>query len=291
VADGIRLDQAVVGIGGLGLMGGSLAMALSGRCRRMVGWEPDPQALALAREVGLLDEAQTDLAALTSSCDLIVLAAPVRSILACLEQLPNQHPGPAVVMDLGSTKGAIVRAMQQLPGRFDPIGGHPMCGKETSGLASAVPNLFQGAPFALTALDRTTPRAKSLAEQLVAAIGGVSLWIDAATHDRWVASTSHLPFLVAAALSLCTPEEVQPLVGPGFVSTSRLAASQSEMMGDILATNRSLVLSAVERFRKELAELERLLTHADDEQLLPRLRLAADRRRLLLQRSEESRAG
>jgi len=291
VADAIRLDQAVVGIGGLGLMGGSLAMALAGRCRRLVGWDPDPDALAAAREIELLEEVQPDPAAITPGCDLIVLAAPVRSILACLEELPTHHPGPSVVMDLGSTKETIVQAMQRLPVRFEPIGGHPMCGKETSGLASAAPDLFQSAPFALTPLDRTPPRAKHLVEELVHAIGALPLWIDASTHDRWVAATSHVPFLAAAALSLCTPDEVHPLLGPGFVSTTRLAASQSGMMGDILATNRGSVLSALERFRNELAELEQLLARADEDELLTRLRQAADRRRMLLRLSQESRAG
>ncbi len=274
-----RLEESAVAVGGLGLMGGSIALALRGRCRRLLGWDPDPAVVDLALETRAVDEAERLPDTIVARADLIVLAAPVAAIIDLLARLPSMQRGSPMILDLGSTKSAIVEAMAALPSRFDPIGGHPMCGKETPGLVNSQADLFQGAPFALTALPRTTARARGLAEQLVTTIGACPLWIDAATHDRWVAATSHVPFLIAAALVLATPEESLPLAGPGLWSTSRLAASDPKMMLDILQTNRPAVLAALGAFRGELEVLESALARSADDQMGDRLTTAAARRR------------
>ena len=134
-----------------------------------------------------------------------------------------------------------------------------MCGKERSSLREAEAGLYHGAPFALVPLPRTTPRARLAAEQLAQAAGARPLWLDAATHDRWVAATSHLPYLVSSALAAATPLEAAPLAGPGFQSTSRLAAQPPALMLDVLSTNRDNVLAALRRFRARLDRLESLL--------------------------------
>ena len=185
-----------------------------------------------------------------------MLAAPVRAIIELIGQLPRHHSGNPIVIDLGSTKTEIARALDALPSRFDPLGGHPMCGKETGGLAHAEAALFQGAPFAWTPLPRTSVRARSLAEQITRAVGAHPLWLDPETHDTWVAATSHLPYLLATALALATPQEAAPLIGPGFRSTTRLAGSDSGIMLDILATNRKPVLKALTHFHQTLDRLE-----------------------------------
>ena len=253
------LSQTTVAIFGLGLMGGSLALGLRGKCAQIIGVDPDPETCHLA-----LVNRVTDLAAPTPAgleqAGLVVLAAPVRGILTLIEQLPRLHPGSPVVLDLGSTKVEICAALDQLPARFDPMGGHPMCGKETSGLANADPAIFQGATFALTPLARTGEPARTLAGELAAALGARPLWLDAVTHDEWVAATSHLPYLLAAALALATPEEAAPLVGSGFRSTARLAGSNPSMMLDVLTTNREHVLHALTRFRFVLEQVENQLT-------------------------------
>lgn len=266
-------------VGGLGLMGGSIALALRGRCRRLLGWDPDPAVVDLALETRVVDEAERLPDTIVARADLIVLAMPVAAIIDLLARLPPMQGGSPVILDLGSTKSAIVEAMASLPSRFDPIGGHPMCGKETPGLVNSQADLFQGAPFALTPLPRTTARARDLAEQLVRSIGACPLWIDAATHDRWVAATSHVPFLIAAALVLATPDETLPLAGPGLRSTSRLAASDPKMMLDILQTNRPAVLAALGAFQRELDVLESALARSADDQMDDRLTTAAARRR------------
>jgi prephenate dehydrogenase len=252
-----------VAIIGLGLMGGSLAMALQGKCSALLGIDPDPQVVELARQRRLVDLAALEPSELLPQADVIVLAAPVNAIIGLLKKLPQLHPGPAIVIDLGSTKVKIVETMQMLPERFDPLGGHPMCGKEISGIANAEAHLFQSAPFAFTALPRTTARARQFAEWLAASIGACPLWIDPAAHDRWVAATSHLPYLLANALAYTTPPETAPLAGPGFRSTTRLAVTPPGMMMDVLMTNQVAVLDSLRSFRAHLELVESLLAQGN----------------------------
>ncbi|MCB8967771.1 MAG: prephenate dehydrogenase [Ardenticatenaceae bacterium] len=272
------LAQTRVAIVGLGLMGGSLALDLRGKCAAVYGVDPDPDTQMLARTRGIVAKISGDLADILPEADLVILAAPVRVIVKLVQSLPDAHPGTAVIMDIGSTKTDIVAAMAALPPRFDPIGGHPMCGREVSSLVNAYTGMYRGAPFALTPLPRTTTRAQALAAQVVAAVGANLLWLDAATHDQWVAATSHLPYLVAAALAGATPLDAAPLVGPGFLSTTRLAGSSRQMMLDILATNRAEVLSALARFEHNLAALRQSLDAADWDALLALLAQGAERR-------------
>jgi len=276
-----------VAIVGLGLMGGSLAMVLKGKCKELYGIDPDLAAIELAQQWKIVDKASTDPAVLIPKADLVILAAPVRAIIRILGELPALHPGNPVVMDLGSTKVEIMRAMAALPDRFDPIGGHPMCGKEKSSLEYADPSMYIRAPFALVALDRTSPRAKFLAEELVRIVGAVPIQINADLHDRLVAYTSHLPYLVASALAGSLTEAAAALVGPGFRSTSRLAGSSTQMMQDILMTNREAVLSALHQFRFQIDKLENLLDQHEFSALAEQLEKNAASYRKLTENSEQ----
>lgn len=270
-----RLEECVVAVLGLGLMGGSLALALRGKCKTLLGIDPDPQVVALALECQAVDRAAVSPLDLLPEADLVILAAPVGAILSLLRALPDLHPGPAMVMDLGSTKVEIVRLMQSLPGRFDPMGGHPMSGKEKGSLANAEAGLFLEAPFALIPLERTTPGARRIAEQLVAAVGARPVWLDAETHDRWVAATSHLPYLLANTLAAVTPLDARPLVGPGLRSTTRLAPASLAMMIDILTTNRQNILDCLQDYRHALESVENSLMTGDLQALSAQLALGA----------------
>jgi prephenate dehydrogenase len=276
------LASSRVAVVGLGLMGGSLALALRGHCAEVLGIDPDPAALELALERGAADRVATNPDQLLPDADVVVLAAPVLAILNLLEALPDLHPGSPIVLDLGSTKREIVRTMAQLPQRFDPLGAHPMCGKETNTLRSAEAGLFRGRPFAFTPLERTSQRARQLAQELAAALGAAPLWLDAETHDRWAAATSHAPYLIANALSSATPREAQAaLAGSGYQSTTRIAATPPEIMGDILATNREYILGALAVFRAELDRLEAYLADSDWPALAGQLQHGAELRRSL----------
>lgn len=267
------LRASQVAIWGLGLMGGSLALALRGKCAGLIGIDSDPTALSLAEERHIVDHTFSvqpgmDLSReIFAGVDLIVLAVPVRAILQVVAMLPDLVSGSPVVIDLGSTKARIVEMMAGLPERFDPIGGHPMCGKEKSSLVNAEAAIFRNAPFALVPLERTSSRARVLAEELVRAVSACPPWLAADQHDRWVAATSHTPFLVASALAHATPAEAAPLVGPGFRGAARLAGSSSRMMVDILATNADNIRAAIHEFKAQLDRYEELLEQEDFESL------------------------
>ncbi len=203
-------------------MGGSLALGLRGKCAALYGCDPHLPTLELALSQHIVDYADSDPAKLLPEVDLVILSAPVPAILTLLEQLPALTPNPCIVMDMGSTKRLIVESMSRLPERFDPIGGHPICGKEKLSLANAERTLYYAAPFLLTPLARTSLRALSAANQIIEALGAKGKTLDAVEHDRILASTSHLPFLISSALALATPQDVTPFVDPGFKSTSRL---------------------------------------------------------------------
>jgi prephenate dehydrogenase len=268
--EAVKMDELSglrVGIVGLGLMGGSLALALRGKCARLFGIDPDAETLKLASAMGIVDQAAQNPLELLPESDLIVLAAPVKANLALLDQLGELQPGAAMVLDLSSTKAQIVQAMSSLPERFDPLGGHPMCGKERGGLANAEPQIFQGAAFVFTPLVRSSLRIRAVAEELARAIGSYPVWLDALTHDRWVASTSHLPFLVANALAAVTPVQARSLIGPGLRSTTRLAPSPWPIMRDILDTNQDNILAVIRLFSERIKAMEALLQSGEIDNL------------------------
>jgi prephenate dehydrogenase len=253
-------------------MGGSLALALKKHCRAIYGVDSNQATLDLALSQNIVDRAASDPAKLLPQADIIILATPVPTILALLQRLPDLMPNPCIVFDLGSTKSLIVEAMSHLPARFDPIGGHPICGKEKLSLENAEGTLFRSAPFVLTALQRTTVQAQQAADQIIHAIGAQAVRMDASEHDRVLAFTSHLPFLVssslASALTTTAAKETVKLAGPGFRSTSRLAGTPSSMMLGVLETNRENVLAAIDSLQNELTAFESALRSRNSKELL-----------------------
>lgn len=284
------LKSSRVVVVGLGLMGGAFALALQGHCAELAACDPDPKTVELARQKGIAKQVELDPASVLPGADLILLAAPVRAILTLIEGLPELHMGEAVVIDIGSTKKQICEAMHRLPDRFDPLGGHPMCGKAVSGLQHAEADLYRNATFAFTPLQRTGKRAMSAGEQIAHALGALPLWIDAETHDRWVAATSHLPYLLSLALTLATPVEALPLVGPGFLSTSRLAGSSITMMGDVLMTNRENLVPVLEDFLRQIQAMHENLSREDFTELLSLMQRGANRHATLTSAGAERQA-
>ena len=185
---------------GLGLMGGSLALALRPHVRQLVAVDANPLTCREAEARGVVDRATTDLAEGLVGAEMVLLATPVRVIARLLAQLPALLPDGCLVIDLGSTKSAIGRIMDALPPAFGAVGGHPMCGRETAGLAAAEGTLYQGQTFILCATARTTSAASAVALRLVALIGAQPLWLDVQQHDAYVAVVSHLPYVVSATL-------------------------------------------------------------------------------------------
>jgi len=271
----VGLKDAQVTIVGLGLMGGSLAGALKkrGSCREVWGVARREETIKEAMRRGFINVGTCDLAEGVEQADLIVLATPVRTILELIPQVGSLAPAGCLLMDLGSTKARIVEAMKALPLYLQAIGGHPLCGKEASGIEAAEADLYEGATFVLTPLRRTSPEALALAQELVKAVGAQPLLMDAERHDRLVAAVSHLPYLlsvglVAAAEEVAAEDElVWELAASGFRDTSRLAASDVTMMLDILLTNRQAVGETLSRFARQLDAIAHLLEANDEERL------------------------
>lgn len=281
--DGFNLKDANLAIIGLGLMGGSLALALKERCRRLGALDPHPTALELAHRQQIAHVADNRPENILPEADLVILAAPVPAIVDWLARLGEHIRRPCVVLDIGSSKRTIIAAMQALPANFDPLGGHPVCGRERLGLENAERFLYRDAPFVLTPLARTSGNARSAALQVIQALGARPVWLEAEAHDRILAATSHLPYLLSSALALATPAECAPLVGPGFRSTVRLAGTPSSMMRGVLASNQDNLLVALDRLQENLAAIRCALEENDFQSLAALLDRAASQYQTLTQ--------
>jgi prephenate dehydrogenase len=258
----ILSDQSIAIIG-LGLMGGSLAIALRGKCHTLIGIDPDFQTRKYAIENKIVDQVTAKPEEILYHADVIILAAPVSAIIKIIGSLPDMHPGQALVLDIGSTKEKIVQAMADLPDRFTPIGGHPICGKENLTIHNAEADLFVNSTFVFTPVGQTTDKIRQFAEQLAASIGATPVWLSAERHDQILAATSHAPYLIAAAVAAATPRKFHQFTGPGFQSATRLAATPASMMLEILVSNRENVILALEKIQDQLSNIQSNLQEND----------------------------
>jgi len=267
------LRDSRIAVVGLGLMGGSLAGALRGQCRSVVGVARRPESIEKALERSLIDRGTRRLPEGVRHADVVVLATPVRVIIEQLAAISSLLPEGCLLMDLGSTKTRIVAAMAELPDHVQPLGGHPMCGKEVSGIEAADPAIYRGATFILTPLPRTSKKALALGRELAEAAGSQPLVLSAERQDFLVGTVSHLPYLMACALvaTADATTSVDPaawkIVAGGYRDTTRIAGSDVTMMTDILLTNRDEVLQAVDVFQGQIRRLAQLIEDGDEEQL------------------------
>ncbi|MEZ4768470.1 MAG: prephenate dehydrogenase [Caldilineales bacterium] len=286
------LAGCTVAIAGLGLMGGSLGLALRGRVQSVLGIARRAETVEQALAIGAIDDGASDLSA-AGNADLIVLATPVSIILRQIGEVgalarQGRLRDGVVLTDMGSTKAAICDAMARLPASVQPVGGHPMCGKETSGLDVAESSLYRDAPFILCPLPGTQPQATALAAALAQAIGACPLELDPLRHDRLAAAISHVPYLASAALFAAAAEQadgdetIWQLAAGGFRSTTRLAGSDPLMMADILHSNRAAVLEHIDRLRSQLDQLASLVAGDDDQALRQALQSIQARRQAFI---------
>jgi len=248
-----------IGIVGLGLIGGSIALAARQRWPRGLVIAVDRKdVLEQAMVRHAVDVAADDLDVLAGA-ELVILAAPVRQNLALLAALPSHLTQAAIVTDVSSTKRAIVDAAVALPDRLTFIGGHPMAGAAVGGLAHARPDLFTGRPWLLTP-ERSAPA--DMVDRLtrfVEGLGATAHRVAAAEHDRLLAALSHLPQLTASALMAVVGAEAGAaglaLAGRGLVDTTRLASSPADVWADIAATNPVEIGRVLDKLIARLGEL------------------------------------
>jgi prephenate dehydrogenase len=252
-----------IGIAGLGLMGGSLALALRRRAgRQIVGYDPDPAVLADALRLGIIDRAGShdDVAA----CPVAFVAAPLGRLGESFAALAKAE---GVVTDLGSTKQPAVMAGEAVfGGRF--VGGHPMAGSEKVGLAGADADLFDRKIWVLTPTEQTNPEALRLLEDLLPETGAIVVRLDAAAHDAAVAMISHLPYLVACALVETAQGQpgqaaVKMLAASGFRDTTRLAMANPVLGRDMCLTNGDAIVSLIPQLQAVLTQWQQLVDSRD----------------------------
>lgn len=277
---------------GLGLLGGSLALDLRRRYPEMALTGIARRQDTLETAAGLRDDGQavftglsTELAA-ARAADLVVLCTPVQTILQQLVTLASLLAPGTLVTDVGSTKRAVMNAATTaLPPDIHFVGGHPMAGSDRKGLSHARTDLYRGATWALC----IPPGAEAAAARLtdvIQAIGGVPMTIDADQHDALVALTSHLPHALAGALANVVlgsayGEAVLPFIAGGFRDSTRIAAASPAMWRDIFLTNRDLVLPALDSLQAEITQWREAIHAGDAPHLEALLTTARDRRERL----------
>jgi prephenate dehydrogenase len=271
-----------VAIVGVGLIGGSLGLALkkAGFGGTILGVSSEG-ALRAGLERGAIDRGAT-LEQAARSADLLYLAQPIGRILDTLHHVDPLVRPDALITDAGSTKHAIVTTARKLVRRCQFLGGHPLAGKEKRGAGEGDADLFRGRTYVLTpgALEELqTPAARAFVDWL-GRIGAKTVVLGAAEHDRLVSFTSHLPQLASTALAatvaenLTAPEDLQ-VAGPGLIDSTRLALSAYELWRDILATNTESIEQALTAYINELEQLrENLRTRGAREEFARAAELA-----------------
>jgi prephenate dehydrogenase len=261
-----------VAIVGVGLIGGSFAMALrrAGAVTRIVGVDRDVQALERAASMGVIDTAAESASEAASGAELVFVSVPVRAMGPVLHDVALGLGPDGVVTDSGSTKSDVVRTAagelrERMP-RFVP--GHPIAGRESSGVEAATADLFKGARVVLTPAEGTSPEATALVRACWEACGARPTEMPADAHDRIFAAVSHLPHVLAFALvsEIVSRPDAADLLGfaaGGFRDFTRIAASSPEMWRDIALANREALLAEIDRYAARVAVFRELVERGD----------------------------
>lgn len=266
--------MTTVVIYGVGLIGGSLALCFKDKPGiRVIGHSGSPASVAKYMQRGVVDYATTDLEEAAREADFIFLCVPVGLLETYLDKLSRLSLKPGcIVTDVGSTKHTIVQAAGRLGLTGEGvvfIGGHPMAGKEKSGVEAATSQLFENAFYVLTPLESTPESAVVRLEELLRLTRAHIVKMDAALHDEVVGAVSHLPHIIAAALvnQICGYNEANPLyhhlAAGGFRDITRIAASDPVIWRDILLNNREVMLRLLKDWNAEVAQFTQLLETTD----------------------------
>lgn len=257
---------------GVGLIGGSLALVArrDGLVGRIVGLGRTQKNLDVAVERGMLDFATRDPAEAARGADLIMLAVPIVTMRETLAQILPHCAPDAVITDVGSVKGWVVRELEPLiPAGMSLVAAHPVAGKETTGAVAADIDLYRDRRVIITPSRKSTPAAIAKIELLWRATGARVETLDPDVHDELLARASHLPQFVASALASSLADErvgdksAIEYGASGLRDTTRLAASSWEMWRDIFATNRDAIADAARIFGNTFTEFQRALESGD----------------------------
>jgi len=255
-----------IAVVGVGLIGGSVGMAARRRLNAEVrGYDADARVLELARERGAIDQASPDVASAVGDAELAFVAVPVGALGERIDEILAAAPPDCVVTDVGSTKHTIVA------GRSDQrfVGGHPLAGAETAGVEHAREDLFQGATWYLTPTSTTSGVLYERLHRALTSVGAQPAAIDPDTHDRLMASVSHLPHVLAnvlvtqAANVLLEGGEAMPATGPSFRDATRVAGANGAIWTDIYLSNREALMAGLDDTVRRLEAVRGALEAGD----------------------------
>jgi len=255
---------------GLGLIGGSIGLAARERLNaETAGWDLDPSALAAAKDRGAIDVQSRSIQQAVDHADAAFVAAPVGALKELVTEVLKRAPDNCVVTDVGSTKRVVVAAHDDQ--RF--VGGHPLAGAETSGIAHARADLFDGATWYLTPTATTSGILYERLYRLLSSLGARPVAIDAADHDAILALVSHLPHVLAnvlvdqASTALGADGERLPATGPSFRDATRVAGANTAIWTDIYLSNRDALIAAIDATVDRLGSVREVLEAGDDAEI------------------------
>jgi prephenate dehydrogenase len=262
---------------GVGLIGGSLARALkaAGAVGEVVGYGRSAESLQKAVELGVIDRAETDVAAAVKGADVVVLGVPVGTMVTVLDLLKHHLEPQTILTDVGSTKGSVVAAAEQVFGALPPrfIPGHPIAGTERSGVEASFAELYQQRRVILTPSANSDRDALETVRWLWQQAGAEVIEMSVEHHDEVLAATSHLPHMLAFTLvdtlaRLEDHDDIFRFAAGGFRDFTRIASSNPAMWHDICLNNREALLKMLGRFSDELQQLAKAIERGDSKTLL-----------------------
>ncbi len=276
-----------IAIVGVGLIGGSIGLALKRRrvTRRVVGVGRRAASLRAARRLGAIDHGTLDLGRGVADAELTIFCTPVDLIADQARAAAASCPSGAIFTDSGSTKARIVARLETgLPNDVNFVGSHPLAGSEKRGVAEARPDLFDGRVCVVTVTPQTPLQALAVVKSLWRSIGARVLTMSPEAHDAALAFTSHLPHLAAAALSIALPEKYNELIATGFRDTTRIAASDPDLWTAIFVENAGPLLRSLTSFEQTLREFRTALKSRDTQRLRQLWKQSHAKRQELAQR-------
>lgn len=263
-----------VAIVGVGLIGGSIGLALRerGLARRIVGIGRTPARLETALKLGAVDATATAMAALNDA-QLVILATPIEQIVPLAREAATHLPAGALITDAGSTKERIVAELvppgePNLGKEVHFVGSHPLAGSDKSGPEHARADLFAGRTVVVTPAANNREQDVDTIEGFWQSLGAGVARMTPVEHDAALAATSHLPHLIASVLAASTPERLLPLAATGFADTTRIAAGDAELWRQIFLANRAHTLRALDNFEKVLAAFRGALAAGDQRTII-----------------------
>lgn len=252
-----------VAIIGVGLIGGSLGLALKRRKKyKIIGIGRNLERLRYAKKCGAIDEISVDFGDGVRNADIVVFATPVSTYSKIAEKIKPFLKEDTIIFDVGSTKCEVTNLLTKVLGK-NFVGAHPIAGSEKTGVEYARADLFENSICVLTPTFQTNKKAVQIVQKLFTDIGSKTIQMSPSGHDKTLAITSHLPHITAVSLTLLLSPQAKSLIGNGFRDTTRIAAGSPQIWVDICKTNRKNLIDACGKIIENISTIKDLLQKED----------------------------